>query len=598
MEAYYLAGAVAFALIFASAFFVILVLFLRARKNNPTGREEVLRLQAELENVKQVAAAKEENLINRIKDKEDVCRQLISSKEESFTNALHEKDMACEDLLRAKDNAHANILAEKDQVLKQMTISLQSAIAEKDRACNAAITEKERTCEELIKAKEQACAEIIAEKDAALARKDAECQKIIAEKERTCEEAIKAKGRACAEIIAEKDAALVRKDTDCKRMLEEKNAEIAKFLKEKEASFAAVVEALKEKFSNIALEQMKAHSEGLSKVNKANMDVLLGPVRDQVKLLQELAEKAQKETHALGVSMTKDVLDMGKIAKSLQGVAEALSSNTRFQGRKGEEILAEKLRQAGLEENVNFFLQRGTDTERPDTQVRDTEYRSLRIVSKVSLTAYMEYMDAADETTKAEKLAQHVASVRQKIDQLAKKKYPKVLSDENKDRNYLPITAMFVPYEAPLMEALKAEPSLWQYAAENNVILITPLTLLAYIRLVYLAWQHEKEARNQAEIVNTARELLVRTNSFLKTFEDIGTTIGSLTATYEQAKGILVDAPHAHTIANSARKLIDLHVRLESKKGKKIETARCLKDSEDDTLELPLQDGPDNGNGQ
>ena len=477
MEAYFLAGAVALASVFAVAFLVTLVLFLRARKAT-AGQGDVLRLQTELEKVKQVAAAKEENLVNRLKDKDDACGQLIASKEDAFAKALQDKDAACEELLRAKDKANADILAEKE------------------RAFTVAIAEKERACAEAIKAKDQAC------------------------------------------------------------------EEVARFLREK--------------FSNIALEQMKTHSEGLSKANKANMDVLLGPVRDQVKLLQELAEKAQKETHDLGVSMTKDVLDMGKIAKSLQGVAVALSSNTRFQGRKGEEILAEKLRQAGLEENVNFFLQRGTDSDRPDAQVRDTENRWLVIDSKVSLTAYMEYMAAEDESTKAEKLAQHVASVRQKIDQLARKKYPKVLSEENKDRNYLPITAMFVPYEAPLMEALKAEPSLWQHAAENNVILITPLTLLAYIRLVYLAWQHEKEARNQAEIVSTARELLVRTNNFLKEFEGIGNAIASLTATYEQAKGVLVDAPHAHTIANSARRLIDLHVRLESKKGKKLETARCL----------------------
>ena len=190
---------------------------------------------------------------------------------------------------------------------------------------------------------------------------------------------------------------------------------------------------------------------------------------------------------------------------------------------------------------------------------------------------------------KAEKLAQHVKSVRGKIDELARKKYPKVFSDEHPDRNYLPITAMFVPYEAPLMEALKAEPSLWQFAAENNVILVTPLTLLAYLRLVYLAWQHEKEARNQQAIVDTARELLARMNGFLAAFEDVGKSIDSLSETYGKAKGILVDAPRAHTIANSARKLIDLHVRLENKKGRRLNRAACLKDPDEDAAP---DDGP------
>ena len=373
----------------------------------------------------------------------------------------------------------------------------------------------------------------------------------------------------CRQVAAAKEEALQGRPAD-------KDEACQKLLAEREKAFAAAVETLKEQFANIALTQMKTQSEGLSKANLANLNVLLAPLRDQVKVLQELAGKAKEGT----LSMAKDVLDMGKIAKSLQNVATALTSNTSFQGRKGEDILAEKLRQAGLEENVNFFLQQGTDTDRPDAQVRDTENRWLIIDSKVSLTAYMEYANAADETTKAAKLAQHVASVRQKIDQLAKKKYPHVFTAEHKDRNYLPITAMFVPYEAPLMAALKAEPSLWQYAAEHDVILVTPLTLLAYIRLVYLAWQHEKEARNQAAIVDTARELLVRTNNFLKTFEDVGRALDTLEETYARAKGILVDAPRAQTIANSARKLIDLHVRLENKKGKKLETADCLKDED------------------
>ena len=361
-------------------------------------------------------------------------------------------------------------------------------------------------------------------------------------------------------------------------ILAEKDRACREMIAAKESFFAASIETLKEQFANMAMSHMKEQSEGLSRSNMANMNALLGPLRDQVKVLQELADKAQKETHTLGVSMAKDVLDMGKIAKSLQGVATALSSNTRVQGRKGEEILAEKLRQAGLEEGVNFFLQTGTESDRPDAQVCDTENRWLVIDSKVSLTAYIEYMTADDDTVKTERLAQHVASIRQKIDQLAKKKYPEVLAQEHKNRNYLPVTAMFVPYEAPLMEALKAEPSLWQHAAENNVILVTPLTLLGYLRLVYLAWQHEKGVRNQEAIVDTARELLVRINSFLKTFEDVGDALAALTAEYDKAKGVLVDAPHAQTISNSARKLIDLHVKLENKKGKKLEMANCLKD--------------------
>lgn len=433
-----------------------------------------------------------------------------------------------------------------------------------DAACDRLLAEKTDACARLLRAKDEACMATLAEKDKAV------------------EATVAAMRKSCADILAEKDAALVRKDEDCRRMIAEKNEEIARFLQEKEKAFAETVRTLQEQFANLAADRIKAQSADLSDMNKSQLDLILKPLKEQLVRLQDVTQAAQGDTARFKESMAKDVDAIGRIAKDLSGVAAALSSDTRYQGRKGEEILAEKLRQAGLEENVNFFLQRGTDKDRPDAQVCDTENRWLIIDSKVSLTAYMEYMEARDEKTKEAKLAAHVASVKGKIDQLAKKKYPKVFGEEHRDRNYLPITAMFVAYEAPLMEALKAQPSLWQYAAQNDVILITPLTLLAYIRLVYLAWQHEKESRNLQSIVDTARELLSRTNTFLKEFEEIGNAIAALNDTYGKARGLVVSSPRAHTIANSAMRLIDLHVKLETKKGKRIERAECLKDADDE----------------
>ena len=410
----------------------------------------------------------------------------------------------------------------------------------------------------------------------------------LADKEEACRRLLEAKDAACAQALAEKDQA-------CAKLLAEKDASSAKLLAEKDAmltrNFAETVKTLREQFAALAAKTLKVQSSDLTELNRTHLEAVLKPLREQMGRLQDATVKAESARANLGQAITKDVDAIGKIAKELSGVATALRSNTRVQGRSGEDILAEKLRQAGLEENVNFFLQRGTGSDRPDAQVCDTENRWLVIDSKVSLTAYMEYMDAKDDATKAEKLAAHVASVRGKIDQLAKKRYPKVLSDEFKDRNYLPITAMFVPYEAPLLEALRADPSIWQFAAQNNVVLITPLTLLAYLRLVYLAWQHEKEARNQQEIVGAARELLTRMNSFLLTFERLGHAIGSLQDEYEKARTSLVEAPRTHTIAKAAKRLIDLHVRLENSKGKKLERAECLKEPDGGPVAQLGEDG-------
>ena len=396
--------------------------------------------------------------------------------------------------------------------------------------------------------------------------------------EESCRARLGEKDEACRKILAEKDAAIRQKEADCQRALRDKDVMIERLLKEQGAKFDESIKALRENFGNIATEKMGEQQKNLTSLNKSQIELAVKPLRDQLEGLQKLTQQAQDSNVSLEKSMNEHVEAIGKIAGSLNDVASALSSNTRYQGRKGEEILAEKLRQAGLEENVNFFLQAGTADDRPDAQVCDTENRWLIIDSKVNLTAYIAYAETKDEQLRKARLADHVASVRRHIDELARKKYPKVFQDEHRERNYLPITAMFVAYEAPLMAALKEDPSLWQFAAQNNVILITPLTLLAYLRLVYLAWQHEKEARNQMAIVDTARELLKRTNDFLKTFEQVGDALGGVQKAYDDARSVLVDAPHAQTIANSARKLIDLHVKLENKKGKRLEMAKCLKD--------------------
>ena len=437
------------------------------------------------------------------------------------------------------------------QSAKMAQENFDERLKEKENACRRSLDEKEAACRNLIAAKDQACAD-------ALAEKTATCERMIAYTEATC-----------------------------RQHLAEKNAEIEKFLQEKERSFAEVVKTLQAQFANLAAQTLKSQSGDLTKKNAEQLEGVLKPLREQLEILRSATERTQTEHAKLAESIGKDVGRISDVAKELAGVSEALSSNSGFQGRKGEEILAEKLRQAGLEEGVNFFLQTGTSSDRPDAQVCDTENRWLIIDSKVVLTSYFQYVEAKDEETRKAKLAEHVARVREKIDQLAKKKYPKVFSDEHKDRNYLPVTAMLVGYEAPLLDALKAEPSLWKFAADNNVILVTQLTLLAYLRLVYLAWQHEKEARNQAEIINTARELLTRMNSFLVTFEGIGKALLDMQSKYEDARSVLVDTPHAQTIAKAAHKLIDLHVKLESRKGKRIEKAVCLKELSEPDAQAP-----------
>ena len=456
--------------------------------------------------------------------------------------------------LEAENRQLKNMIDLKEENVKQR-------LADKDEHCRQMLEGKDEACAKMLNEKDEACAKLLAEKDATIKKTAEDCQRQLADR-----------------------------DEQCAKTIREKNAEIDRFLAEKEKSFAAAVKTLEEKFANLAAATLETKSKDLSAANKVSLDAALKPLAEQMKLFQDATQKAQESNNKMGTLIHRDVESIGQMAKDLSGFATALKSGTKVQGRAGEDILAEKLRQAGLEKDVNFFLQEGTAHDRPDAQVCDTENRWVVIDSKVSLTAFAAYGEATDEATKKARLAAHVSSIRDKIDELVARRYPEMLARAYPDRNYLPVTAMFVPHEAALMLALSEDPTLWQRAAEGNVILVTPLTLLAYLRLVYLAWQHEKQERNQQDIIEAARELLSRMNSFLMAFEELGKSIDGLQREYESAKGAIVDRPHAHTIAKAAQKLIDLHVKLENKKGKKLQKAACLMVPQDDIVESDAAD--------
>ena len=362
------------------------------------------------------------------------------------------------------------------------------------------------------------------------------------------------------------------------RIAAEKDAAVKKLLESKDREFAETVKALEVKFANLAAVTLEAKSKDLTVANRASLDAAIKPLTDQMAKFQEATQKAQNDNRDLGNAIHKDIESIGRYAKDLSEFSVAIKSGNAVQGRKGEDILAEKLRQAGLEEGVTFFLQEGTSHDRPDAQIRDAENRWLIIDSKVSLTAYIDYRnERLDDETRRRRLKDHVESVRGRIVSLCGKKYPEEFAARYPERNYLPVAAMFVPYESALGAALEADPSLWQLALQGNVVLLTPMTLIAYCRLVYLAWQNKKLEQEYKDILEDAAELLSRMNGFALAFEAVGSSLEGARTEYEKAKNVLIDHKGGQTIGNSARKMIKAGIGLMKKNGERKPMAECLK---------------------
>ncbi len=191
-------------------------------------------------------------------------------------------------------------------------------------------------------------------------------------------------------------------------------------------------------------------------------------------------------------------------------------------GQWGEVQLKRCVEIAGMTEHVDFELQQtfndGEGILRPDAVVMLPAGRRVVIDSKVPLDAYLEVLEAEDDASRKGELIRHARQVRDHITKLASKRYQDQFdSGETPD-----FVVCFMPSEAALHAAFEAEPSLYDYALEQKILIATPTTLVGLLRTVELGWRQEQIAEQAQEIASASRELHSRMGAFLEHFAKAG----------------------------------------------------------------------------
>ena len=196
------------------------------------------------------------------------------------------------------------------------------------------------------------------------------------------------------------------------------------------------------------------------------------------------------------------------------------------------------LENSGLHKNEEYFVQENVKDEegnnlRPDVVVRFPEGRSVVIDSKVSLTAYADAVSAEDDDSRERALKEHVRSLKKHVDELADKKYDRLVNDA------IGFVLMFVPNESSYIAAMKQQPDLSRYAYQKRVIIISPSNLLMSLQLAYNLWQYDRQGKNVEKIVKTAADLYDKLVLFEDSFMDIDTQINRLRNTFTEARNRL-----------------------------------------------------------
>lgn len=316
-------------------------------------------------------------------------------------------------------------------------------------------------------------------------------------------------------------------------------------------------ETLKKEMQAQAAEQLTSKQESLQETNRAQIDELLKPIKEQFdafkrsveenktqnevnkKQLQDSFESTLKLFHQHQESAIKSLKEQTeRIGNDAANLTKALKSETKTQGNWGEMVLEKILENSGLHRDEEYFVQENVKDEegnnlRPDVVVRFPEGRSVVIDSKVSLTAYSEAVAAEDDDTRERALKEHVRSLRKHVDELSEKKYDRIVDEA------IGFVLMFVPNESSYIAAMKQQPDLSRYAYQRRVIIISPSNLLMALQLAYNLWQYDRQGKNVEKIVKTAADLYDKMSLFEDSFNDIQAQIQKLQNSFSEAQNRL-----------------------------------------------------------
>lgn len=335
------------------------------------------------------------------------------------------------------------------------------------------------------------------------------------------------------------------KDLANERRLHENDVANLRLLREKqEEQWNEQVKIMKAQFRELADEVLKDKTAAMKQSNEEQLQAILTPFREKIGELADTVQQSKKENAVNRESIEKTIAQMmqraTEIGQEADKLTAALRHNGKVQGDWGEVILERILEESGLRKGEEYFPQANFTNdegrnERPDMVVQLPERRKVIIDSKTSLTAYVNFTNATEETERAAFLKEHVASVRKHIDELSAKNYPKLMKGQAVD-----YVLMFIPNEGSYITAMQADADLAFYAYRRKVILINPTNLMLALKLVYSLWQSERQNRNVSTIIDRAEKLYNRFVEFSDTFMKLDTCITQLRKLYDKGEGQLV----------------------------------------------------------
>lgn len=347
---------------------------------------------------------------------------------------------------------------------------------------------------------------------------------------------------------------------------------------EEKAHSQHMLQALKEQFSKAKEEQDKTYEkskEELSNTFKAlSAEILqqntqnfnqqqilsLQPLKDQI----EFFSKQLTLNHNISIEQNTALLTQieqlhklnHQISTEAQNLTNALKGENKTQGNWGEIILQKVLESSGLREGQEYELQKKlqddeSKTLRPDAVIKlpksGGEERCVVVDSKTSLVAYERLCNAQSEQERLEAQKALSASIKGHFKSLSAKNYQQFLNGQKLD-----FVLMFIPIEGAFLEAMHQNMNLYNEAYKEGVVLVSPTTIMAVLRIIHNLWQFEHRNTNMEKIFAEIQKLFKGIAQFEEALEGLERNIQTLNKTYE---GVMTKYNGRQGIANKSERI-------------------------------------------
>jgi len=288
------------------------------------------------------------------------------------------------------------------------------------------------------------------------------------------------------------------------------------------------------------LEKFQETAKGDLEKRQQAINELVKPVKESLDKVDAKIQDMEKVRAGAYSGLTEQVKSLIDTQKELRTETASLVNALRtpgVRGRWGEMQLRRVVELAGMQKHCDFFEQESVNTEdgrlRPDLLVRLPSNKNIVVDAKAPLSAYLEALEAPDEDTRKTKLEEHARQVRNHMTALSRKAYFEQFEPTPE------FVILFLPGESFFFAAVAHDATLIEFGVDRNVIIATPLTLIALLRAVAYGWRQEQLTENAKEISQLGKELHKRCSDFGDHISNVGKHLLKAVEAHNSAVGCL-----------------------------------------------------------